>query len=172
VNTTQLIITVGYSFLLVICVWGLVLLVRSTRRPNPDPPTEKIERGENVWGYIVAAILILVLGLTIWQIPYFSSADAAGQQVAVTAQQYAWTLKPNRVRAGKPVEFHLLSRDVQHGFGVYDGTKLLFQVQVPAKGSSQQKYTYTFDKPGRYEILCLEFCGFQHHLMRGVIQVQ
>jgi cytochrome c oxidase subunit II len=70
-----------------------------------------------------------------------------------------------------PVEFHLRSRDVQHGFGVYDGNKLLFQVQVPAKGQTEQDLVHTFSKPGTYDVLCMEFCGFQHHTMRGTLRV-
>jgi cytochrome c oxidase subunit II len=172
VNGTQLIITIVYGLLLVPCVVGLVLLVRSTHQPTGGVDHDRLARGEVQWGWVAATLLAVTVGITIWQVPYFASAKSGSQQVVVGAQQYAWTLKPNTVRAGRSVEFHLKSRDVQHGFGIYDGTKLLFQVQVPAKTEPEQRYTYTFDKPGRYEILCLEYCGFQHHLMRGALTVR
>ena len=170
-NGTQLAITIGYGLALVLCVIALVVLVRSTRRPQAVD-AERLAHGELRWGWVVVTLLILGIGVTIWQVPYFSTAKANGQRVDVTAQQFAWSLKPNRVKAGQPVNFSITSRDVQHGFGVYDGTTLLFQVQAPAKGEPAQQYTYTFDKPGRYEILCLEYCGFQHHLMRGAVEVR
>jgi cytochrome c oxidase subunit 2 len=28
-----------------------------------------------------------------------------------------------------------------------------------------------FDRPGTYQVLCLEFCGMSHHAMRGLIEV-
>ena len=170
-NGTQLAITIGYGLALVLCVIAFVVIVRSTRRPAAVD-TERLAHGENRWGWIVIGLLVLGLAVTIWQVPYFATAKERGQPVSVTAQQFAWTVKPSKVKAGQPVNFSIISRDVQHGFGVYDGTTLLFQVQAPAKGEPAQEYTYTFHHPGRYEILCLEFCGFQHHLMRGALEVQ
>jgi cytochrome c oxidase subunit 2 len=114
---------------------------------------------------------VILLALTITSVPYGRSAGDAPQRVAVQAQQFGWAVQPAAVRAGRPVEFRLQSKDVQHGFGVYDGTKLLFQVQVPARREHVQRYVYTFDQKGSYDILCMEFCGFQHHQMRGVIKV-
>ena len=29
-----------------------------------------------------------------------------------------------------------------------------------------------FDRPGTYPVMCLEYCGMSHHVMRGVIEVQ
>jgi cytochrome c oxidase subunit 2 len=29
-----------------------------------------------------------------------------------------------------------------------------------------------FDQPGKYEILCLEYCGVAHHVMAATITVQ
>lgn len=74
-------------------------------------------------------------------------------------------MRPSTIKADRPVDFRLVSRDVQHGFGVYKGNELVFQVQVPAKDQPEQRYVTSFDEPGTYEINCLEFCGFQHHEM-------
>ena len=32
--------------------------------------------------------------------------------------------------------------------------------------------TYTFDEPGRYLLVCHEFCGSGHHLMSGEVIVE
>jgi heme/copper-type cytochrome/quinol oxidase subunit 2 len=29
-----------------------------------------------------------------------------------------------------------------------------------------------FDKPGKYTVMCLEFCGMSHHRMRAVVEVE
>jgi cytochrome c oxidase subunit 2 len=31
---------------------------------------------------------------------------------------------------------------------------------------------YTFKEPGRYQIVCLEFCGVDHHRMLGSFTVR
>ena len=56
-------------------------------------------------------------------------------------------MNPPIVRAGVPVEFLIGSRDVNHGFGLYDpsGT-LLTQVQVVP--GATQKLVWTFDEAG------------------------
>ncbi len=84
----------------------------------------------------------------------------------------AWAVDaPAGIRAGIPVEFRVTSTDVNHGFGVYDpGGTLLFQGQViPGR---IQRLVHTFDDPGTYEVLCLEFCGAKHHEMVTTFEVQ
>ena len=172
-NGTQLLLTITYGLLVAASTVGLVLLVRSTRTrtAGEELDHERVAGMENRWGVVVVVLLITLLALTIFSVPYGrSDAPAGAQRVVVQAQQFGWSVRPAVVRAGRPVEFRLTSKDVQHGFGVYDGTKLLFQVQVPAQGT-EQRYSYTFDQPGTYDILCLEFCGFQHHTMRGSLRV-
>ena len=33
-------------------------------------------------------------------------------------------------------------------------------------------YVHTFDEPGTYQVVCLEFCGVGHHRMLGTIRVE
>jgi cytochrome c oxidase subunit 2 len=84
--------------------------------------------------------------------------------------QFAWAVTPAEVRAGVPVEFLMTTRDVNHGFGLYDpdGTFLTQAQVVPGQ---TQKLVWTFDEPGTYEVLCLEFCGAKHHEMVTTIEV-
>ena len=173
-NGNQVFLTIAYSLLVLASGVGLALLVRSTaakRRAEPDH--DRLARGENRWGVVVVALLVTMLAATIWSLPYDDTADAGAdaQVVAVRGQQFGWSIRPSQVRAGVPVTFRVSSKDVQHGFGVYEGTKLIGQVQVPAAGEPVQEYTMTFERPGTYEILCLEFCGVQHHMMRGRLRV-
>ena len=134
------------------------------------PGTETLERHEKTWMWIVLGILGALLIATIWSTPYGESAGAGGQRMDVTARQFAWELKPNRVRAGVPVEFRLRAVDVNHAFGVYNPEgKLVFQVQV--QPGFEQRAVETFEEPGTYEILCLEYCGVLHHGMVGSFTV-
>lgn len=135
---------------------------RSTRDRGPVDPA-RLARNERTWLAIVVVLLLAILFATIFVTPYGRSASAR-QIVNVTAQQFAWTFDTSTIRAGEPVEFRLTSRDVNHGFGVYDAhDRLVFQVQV--QPGRLQRYRHTFHRPGRYYVLCLEFCGVDHHLM-------
>jgi len=67
--------------------------------------------------------------------------------------------------------FRAPSRDVSHGFGVYDAAGALqFQAQVGP--DEEQQIVHTFNRPGTYEVLCLEFCGVDHHKMKTTIEVR
>jgi cytochrome c oxidase subunit 2 len=171
VTGTALAIVVSYS---VVVVVGLALalgLWRSTRSGRKPLEHERLARRERSWLVAVVVLLVALLFGTIFFVPYDDSAGARGQVVRVTAQQFGWMVEPATVRAGVPVEFELQSRDVQHGFGIYNADHyLLFQVQVPVRGDTQRA-VYTFEQPGTYDVLCIEFCGFGHHLMTSRIEV-
>lgn len=142
---------------------------RSTRRGGPVDP-ERLAHTERTWLAIVVVLLLAILFGTIFVTPYGRSASAK-QVVNVTAQQFAWTFDRSTIRAGEPVEFRLTSKDVNHGFGVYDAhDQLVFQVQV--QPGRIQRYRHTFHKPGRYYVLCLEFCGVNHHVMTASFAVK
>ena len=173
-NDTQVVIAVGYTLLVLVVGVVAALILRSTRaQARADVDEARLAKQENRWGAIVVTSLGILLFATIFAVPYGKTeADGNAQRVEVTAQQFGWGLQPAQVEARREVQFVLRSKDVQHGFGVYDGSKLLFQVQVPAAGQSAQLYRHTFEKPGTYDILCLEFCGVQHHAMRGTLRVR
>lgn len=172
-NDAQLTLTLIYGVLVVMSGTALALVFRSTRAKKQAEVSEaQLAALEGRWTVLVFAFLAVTLALTLFWVPYGKTDGGRGAQVVtVRAQQFGWSVQPAVVQAGRPVEFRLTSRDVQHGFGVYRGTELLLQVQVPARGESEQRYVHTFVDRGTYEILCLEFCGFQHHAMRGTLRV-
>lgn len=170
VNGTQVLITIAYTVFVVAAVWVSVFVIRSTRRPH-EVDSGALAHGETRWGLIVVTALVLLTLLTIFSTPYFTSSaeDEHTQVVRVDGVQFAWVIKPNRVRLGRPVEFRLHSKDVNHAFALYRGNKLEVQVQVPP--DFEQRLTHTFETPGRYRVICLEFCGVNHHLMQSQIEV-
>jgi cytochrome c oxidase subunit 2 len=162
-------IAVAYS---IVVVLGLAIsfgLYLSTRSRGPTDQRKLAER-ERTWLAIVVGVLVAFLLGTIFLVPYDDSAGAGKQVVRVTAKQFAWSIEPSRVQAGEPVEFRTRSSDVNHGFGVYtSGNRFLFQVQViPGK---EQRVVHTFEKPGTYRVLCLEYCGLAHHGMVAQFEV-
>lgn len=174
-NPTALTITIAYAAVCVIAIAGILVIWRSTHsfeQPREDTVnTEKLAHGEKGW-FIFAVIALGILALaTLAFIPYGDNAKASGQQdVTVVGQQFAWTVSPSTIKAGQPVRFAVHSKDVNHGFGVYnDDNVLLFQIQAVPDHTSH--IVYTFKKPGRYQVVCLEFCGVNHHHMFGQFQV-
>ena len=165
-------IVIAVSYLVATVLVGLIALVIGTSaRTRGEVDTALLARREKTWFVIVVVLLTTLLFATIFFTPYGRGSEAAAQVVDVNGRQFAWILSKRSVRAGERVQFRLTSADVNHAVAVYTKDwKLLFQVQVvPGK---TQKYTYTFDKPGVYRIVCLEYCGSGHHLMETVLTVR
>jgi cytochrome c oxidase subunit 2 len=170
-TTTAWIITISYSIVVLIglalsgIVWG------STRgRSATGEDVAGYSHRETAWLVVVLVTLFALLLSTIFFIPYGQSAGPDAQVVRVTGVQFAWAVDPGTVRAGVPVEFLATSRDVNHGFGVYDDRGVLqFQAQVIPE--LRQKIVHTFHRAGTYTVLCMEFCGLDHHKMRTTFEV-
>ncbi|MCS6879110.1 MAG: hypothetical protein N2038_11175 [Geminicoccaceae bacterium] len=125
-------------------------------------------RGRILWLSMIAGAALALLTLLPW--PHAVPTGPAVVSVAVRASMWAWELDPTRVPVGVPVVFHATSGDVNHGFGVFDPSgKLLFQTQ--AMPGWVNKVAWTFTEPGRYRVLCLEYCGLVHHGMMAELEV-
>ena len=170
-TTTAWVITVSYAIVVVIGVLISLVVWSSTRRSGAtEGAVESYAHRERVWLVVVLVALLALLMGTIFYRPYGAHAGHHAQVVRVTGVQFAWAVTPNEVRADVPVEFLATSRDVSHGFGVYDAAgHLLFQAQVMP--DETQRIVHTFHRPGTYEVVCLEFCGVNHHLMQTTIRV-
>lgn len=84
--------------------------------------------------------------------------------VSVIASMFSFGPDPIEVPAGRPVTFRLTSSDVLHGFEVV-GTNAN-AMAIPGYVS---QFTVTFAKPGRYDVVCHEYCGVMHHAMVGTL---
>ncbi|HLR08098.1 MAG TPA: cytochrome c oxidase subunit II [Bacillota bacterium] len=71
-----------------------------------------------------------------------------------------------QIPKGATVHFSATTKDVVHGFELV-GTNVNMMLE-PGYIST---YTDTFDKPGKYTLLCNEYCGAGHHLMTATIEV-
>ena len=169
-NDTALLIAIAYSVVVVLGVIVAWAIRRSTRRPQPVDTAQLAER-ERTWLFVVVALLLGLLLATIFAVPYGKGAGNARTTVDVTGTQFAWRIEPQTIPAGEPVEFRIRAGDVNHGFGVYDPGHT-FVLQVQAMPGQVQHITHTFERPGTYEVLCLEFCGVLHHRMIGRFEVR
>ena len=135
----------------------------------------------------LAGILVTFLTLTLPAMPYATEARVPDRIVHAVGKQYAWSLTDGAgpslaswdhdfsptvtVPAGAAVEFRVTTLDVNHGFSLYapDGPLV---AQTQAMPGYMNRLRVTFDQPGTYTVLCLEFCGMSHHRMRGVVEVR
>lgn len=120
------------------------------------------------------AVMGLATAMSLSKLPYHNQhAIAKGKTtvVEVTGLQYAWELSDEEFTVGDEVLFQVTSKDVTHGFGVYDpDLKLIAQTQAMPHYTNTA--TIKFDKPGTYKILCLEYCSVGHHVMMKEITVK
>lgn len=170
-TTTAWVITVSYAIVVVLgSLLALVVWSSTRRHPAAEGAVEGYSHRERTWLLVVLVTLFALLMATIFYRPYGAEAGARKQVVRVTGVQFAWAVSPSELKAGLPVEFLATSQDVSHAFGVYDEAGvLLFQAQVGP--GETQRIVHTFDRPGTYEVLCLEFCGVNHHLMTTTFEV-
>jgi cytochrome c oxidase subunit II len=144
----------------------------ATRRSDA---TRVQARARTVRGWFFLALLVLGAAVTAatlapFPIPDQHTSSQARQIVEVRGHQWGWQLSPGPIVAGTAVEFRVTSADVNHGFGIYDaGGRLLAQTQ--AMPGVTNRLVYTFSHPGRYRVLCLEYCGLVHHGMSAEFKV-
>lgn len=145
-----------------------LLAARSSGQIDPrdaDAGKRWLSSGAQRW-LVVSMLLfgaVLTYGsLAAW--PHRVSATSTAQMVNVTGYQWYWEIDKAQLVGGKPVVFNVHTKDVNHGMGIYDDSFQLL-VQVQAMPGYLNRIQYTFEKPGKYRILCMEFCGVSHHDM-------
>lgn len=134
-------------------------------------------------------ILFVILGIfasvTIPRSPYFLFADETPARVIhVSAMQFTFLMSNKTIDPKNPVgepsielpvdkliEFRVTSLDVNHGFGIYDQSDRLI-AQTQAMPGYVNRLRWKFKEPGKYTILCLEYCGMAHQVMRASLTVK
>ena len=165
------------AWYITIILMGLLALVflRVVWTSNSQAPYEEVARraysyrGVLFWLVIVAGVVITIATLMPWPHPSLAATGNA-QVVDAQASQWHWQLSNSDLRSGEPVEFRVTSTDVNHGFGIYDSSMRML-AQVQAMPGYTNKLRYTFEQPGEYRILCMEYCGVAHHAMMATLTV-
>ena len=167
---------IGLLFSLVASVITVVFLLFwriSKRNIDPNSCMPLFSRIGTIW---IFAIIVIGAALTLTTLPLIHYPGVAGpvseprQIMTVEGRQFGWVFEPKQVKAGIPAEFRVTSRDVNHGFGVFNSNGvLLFQVQAMPKYVNSA--IYTFEKPGTYRVGCMEYCGMAHHVMSVTFEV-
>jgi cytochrome c oxidase subunit II len=140
------------------------------RRSRRSPATityQIINRRRFQLFFLLIAALLLVFLVALSAAPYATSGNP-DEIIGVTARMFSFDLTKDTVECGKLIEFRVNAVDVTHGFGVYTAEGNLVG-QVQAMPGYINRVRMRFERPGRYTILCLEYCGGLHHQMRTSI---
>ena len=122
------------------------------------------------WLALLLVLGVLVVGISLFDLPYASGGPAGRTVVKVTGGQFFWSLAPDHVPAGSRVRFDVTSIDVNHGFGLYDPHGHLIG-SVQAMPGYHNKLDLTLTEVGVYRIRCLELCGLNHATMENAFAV-
>lgn len=179
------------AFWVFVIVGGLVaaffLWVALSTRHMHDVDMKTAYRLRRRFFYVLSAVLVIILILTMPHMPYPVADQRPDRVVFVAGKQFAFGISdqpitneaeweaatyapPVEVPVGALVEFRVSSLDVNHGFSVYSPSNALV-AQVQAMPGYVNRLRVRFNEPGTYNVLCLELCGMSHHRMRGVFHV-
>jgi cytochrome c oxidase subunit II len=156
---------------------GLVALaflyvIAQSGKPADSAQVQKKASAIRPWWFL--ALTVLGIGVTWASLKQFpipdQHAQSQAQIVNAVARQWSWELSENRFTAGVPVEFRVTSADVNHGFAIYDPAGRIV-TQTQAMPGFANRLVHTFAQPGKYRVLCLEYCGLAHHGMLAEFEV-
>lgn len=122
------------------------------------------------WLALLLVIGVVVVGISLFDLPFATGSNAGQTVVKVTGGQFFWTLSPGRVPVGSHVRFDVTSVDVNHGFGLYDPHGHLIG-SVQAMPGYHNRLDLDLADVGVYRIRCLELCGLNHSTMQSTFTV-
>jgi len=170
-NTVWLLTLIGMGFVTAVY---LFVFVRATQPADADSVKKRLYGIRPWWFVLLVGIIIVALSLTLARLPYADTHDRAAAEpdmtVDVTGYQWYWVLSESTVPAGQDIAFRVMSEDVNHSFALYDEDDRLV-VQTQAMPGYTNIVRHTFEAPGTYRIMCLEYCGAAHHAMMTKLNV-
>lgn len=151
---------------------AFLYVIAKSGKPADSAQVQKKASAIRPWWFL--ALAMLGVGVTWASLEQFpipdQHAQSQAQIVNAVARQWSWELSENRFTAGVPVEFRVTSTDVNHGFAIYGpGGRIVTQTQ--AMPGFTNRLVHTFAQPGKYRVLCLEYCGLAHHGMLAEFEV-
>ena len=166
-------IALGVTFAVIALLLGAAFAVIGVQAGS-DVSVARVQRVgywfRKRWLAFLAGLGVVVVGLSLFALPYPSGAAAGRTDVEVKGGQFFWSFTPRSVAAGTRVRFDVTSVDVNHGFGLYDPHGHLIG-SVQAMPGYVNRLDLTLDDPGVYRVRCLEFCGLNHATMEATFTV-
>jgi cytochrome c oxidase subunit II len=167
-------VAIGIVFL-VLALLIAALFVTVALQTASDVPFERVQSVgywlRKRWLGLLCALLVVVVGISLFNLPYARGGGARRTVVHVTGLQFAWIINPSQLPLNAPIRFEVASRDVNHGFAIYDPHGHMVG-SVQAMPGYTNKLDLTLHTPGLYTVRCFELCGLNHHLMQSSFTVR
>jgi cytochrome c oxidase subunit 2 len=158
-------------------IFGLYFLVRYRRRALGAPTPEVVAPHwlEAIFIGVPLAFFLLWFRIGFADFVWTTTAPKNALDVYVAGKQWMWTfsypdgpgdLQVLHVPSGRPVRLLITSRDVVHSFFVPD-----FRIKRDAVPGRYTEVWFEAPQPGRHQVLCAEYCGLDHSIMRAEVEV-
>jgi len=155
--------------------------MRPGEEEKDGPPIHGNTRLEVIWTALPAILIVSLVSYAYTVLRSFEQKPAGREMdVDVSSQQFAWSFSyPRSVTGGhpvsadtlvlpegRPVRFHVRSKDVIHAFYVPS-----FRLQIDAVPGQTTEVRATPNRLGTYPLVCAELCGLGHAAMRSTVKV-
>ena len=155
---------------LVAAAFGFVVVRSGPREDDYSAVTSGGYLIRRWWFLFLCAAGVLVTAWSLIPFPLQAGLVGAPRAIDVEGRQWSWDISSRTAQVGESVLFRVTSADVNHGFALY-GPDDQILAQTQAMPGYVNELDVTFEQPGRYRVLCLEYCGLAHHAMMAEITV-
>jgi len=168
-QTSVLLISfLGMAF--VAAAFGYVIANSGSREDDYSAVSSRGYRIRRGWMLSLCALGVLVTAWSLMPFPIKAAITGETRTIDVVGKQWSWDIESNSAQVGESVRFRVTSSDVNHGFALY-GPDNKIVAQTQAMPGYTNNLDVTFEEPGVYRVLCLEYCGVAHHAMIAEITV-
>ncbi len=166
---------VAFTLMLLVPVWFLLGVVGSGgghvhggAKITPEWFTSKVNEQQQRYGLPDGSVRVPPGNKVLVTMPDGLVVPASTSKVYIMMRQFSFTPNTIRLQFGGLYDLLFYSPDVFHGASVIqDGS--LNAVVMPNMTS---KLTVRVTQTGEVQLLCNEYCGLGHHLMKGRIVVE
>lgn len=167
---------VGVAFVLMAgCLVAVFAAIAMDARAEPwEAVYERASLIRRRWfiGLLAFAVVVFVVSMTWLPYGFVRAAQLPGEATAVnvTARQFNFELDTECLPNDAPIEFAVATRDVTHGFAIYDPSGYIVG-QVQAMPGVTNTLRVSLPEAGTYLIICDELCGPGHPFMQSSVTV-
>jgi len=171
VMLTTVVMAIGVAALAAFFVFRYGRRSESQTTPHVEPTLQL----EALFVGVPLILFLLWFAVGFRQFVVQDTPPADAMDVYVMAKKWMWKFNypdgPNsvnilRVPAGRPVRLLMTSQDVIHSFFVPD-----FRVKKDLIPGRYTQTWFTATTPGKYQVLCSQYCGAGHSIMRAEVIV-
>jgi cytochrome c oxidase subunit 2 len=101
---------------------------------------------------------------------YANKEVPEGVDVYIAVQKWFFTPAKIILKSGVTYRIHVSSVDILYGFSLIGKDSTVYNLMIMPGMAYVIKIK--FDKPGIYDLICNEYCGTYHHLMKAQIEVR